>query len=68
MICLQCKHWNLRDSPLRDVGFGLCKANPNAVTRAGQTFAGNTPCRIGKFERATDQQISLRAKEGSVIL
>jgi len=68
MNCLQCRNWQLKDSPLRAYGFGQCAAITDPMRHAGQTFAGNTPCRIGKFQLATAEVIARRAKEGSGIL
>lgn len=63
-VCLSCRHWNLKDSPLREHGFGLCSVNPSP-TAAGQTFAGNAPCRLKRWEKAPDAVIARRAKEGA---
>lgn len=65
MTCLTCKHWNLKDSPLRADGFGLCDVHPTAALKPANTFAGNTPCRFGRFLPAPAEVIARRAKEGA---
>lgn len=68
MNCLQCRNWQLEGSPLRQYGYGMCQAITDPVRRAGQSFAPNTPCRLGEFRQAPAAVIAARAKEGSTIL
>lgn len=68
MNCAQCKNWDLRDSPLRQHGFGRCKADPDEMMRAGRTFSARNVCRIGRFEKADVKVIARREKEASVLL
>ncbi|RYF47241.1 MAG: hypothetical protein EOO27_37880, partial [Comamonadaceae bacterium] len=63
-VCVACKHWQLKDSPLRADGFGLCDANPSPL-RAGHTFPPNSECRFGKFLPASQETVARRAKEGA---
>lgn len=64
-VCVTCKHWQLATSPLRAHGFGQCAAITDPVKHAGQTFAGNAPCRLKRWEKAPDAVIARRAKEGA---
>lgn len=68
MNCLQCRHWQLDGSPLRAYGYGMCQTIQEPARRAGQTFAPNNQCRLGKFAQAPAAVIADRAKEGSTIL
>lgn len=68
MNCGTCKHWDLRDSPLRAHGYGRCKVDPNEAMRAGRTFSAQNICRIGKFAKAEVKVIARREKEASVLL
>lgn len=68
MNCGTCKNWNLKGSPTRNVGFGLCIVDPNPLMRAGRTLNPQNICRIGKFEKAEPAVIARREKEGAVIL
>jgi hypothetical protein len=58
MNCLNCTHWNLKDSSLRAHGFGLCKT----LAQPGRTFAAGNPCRFGKFVQAPADTVAKREK------
>jgi hypothetical protein len=60
MTCIQCLHWNLKDSTLRSEGYGLCKTlGPEP---AGRTFSSENACRFGKFEQAPADVVAKREK------
>lgn len=61
MTCIQCLHWNLKESPLRAAGFGRCKTLP-AEQQAVRTFSSENPCRFGKFAQAPAATVSKRVK------
>lgn len=61
-ICLQCKHWNLKGSPLRAAGFGLCKADPDERMRAARSFAPTNVCRFRYFAPASAATIAARGR------
>lgn len=62
MNCLQCLHWNLKGSPLRTAGFGLCKADPVEHTRAARTFSATNECRFDWFKQAEPATVAAREK------
>jgi hypothetical protein len=62
MKCLDCKHWNLKGSPLRAAGFGLCKAETEERFRVSRTFAPVNICRFGNFAQATAATVAARGK------
>lgn len=62
MNCLACVHWNLRESPLRAYGYGLCKADTNPMTSKGHTLNGQNVCRMGKFKQAPSETVARREK------
>lgn len=68
MNCGTCKHFDLKNSPTRSVGFGLCQAETNPMMRAGRTLNPQNICRLGKFEKADPRAIVKREKELGVIL
>lgn len=59
-MCLQCSHWNLKDSALRAHGYGVCKSLVPA--QPGRTFAADNPCRFGKFTQAPAETVARREK------
>ena len=65
MNCGTCKHLNLKDSPGRSYGMGLCSIEPNPLMRAGRTLNPQSLCRLGKHEKADPKVIARREKEGS---
>ena len=65
MTCLECSNWNLKDSSLRNAGYGLCKAMPDSIPaeqRAGRTFSSNNECRFGNFAQAPAATVAKRQK------
>ncbi len=66
--CGTCGNWSLSTSPLRQHGYGLCKADPDKATRAGRTFSPQNVCRMGKFVKAETVVIVRREKELAVVL
>ena len=55
VICQDCKHFNLRDSPLGKHGFGLCKAKRLGV---GTMLSASISRECGLFRRATEETIA----------
>lgn len=68
MNCGICRHWNLKDSPTRSVGFGLCNADPYPQFRAARTLSMQNICRIQRFEKADVKVIVRREKELASVL
>ncbi len=62
MNCGTCTHWNLKGSPTRAAGFGLCKVEPNEMMRAGRMLAPHFACTIGKFVKADAVALARREK------
>ncbi|MGI4776931.1 MAG: hypothetical protein ACRYGA_02240 [Janthinobacterium lividum] len=62
MKCIDCKHWNLKTSPLRTAGYGLCKAEKDETYRLARTFAPINVCRFGNFSQAPAGTAAVRAK------
>jgi hypothetical protein len=65
MTCIQCANWNLKDSAMRDAGYGLCKAMPDSIPveqRAGRHFAAENSCRFGNFAQAPAATVTKRKK------
>ena len=60
MNCINCSHWDLKDSSLRAHGYGLCKALTPA--QPGRTFAAGNPCRFDKFTQAPAETVAKREK------
>ena len=67
MNCGTCTHWNLKDSPLRAHGFGLCKVQPDPALRAAKTTGAQNVCRLGRFAKADVKVIARREKESAVL-
>jgi hypothetical protein len=66
--CGVCRHFDLKNSPTRSMGFGLCTVDPNPLMRAGRTLNPQCICRLGKFEKADPKVIARREKEGATLL
>lgn len=62
MKCIDCLHWNLKASPMRAAGFGLCKAETDNTFRLARTFAPTNVCRFGKFTAAPAATVAARVK------
>lgn len=65
MTCIECAHWNLKDSSLRNDGYGLCKAMPAeipAAQRAGRHFSSHNQCLFGRFTQAAPATVAKRKK------
>lgn len=62
MKCLNCKHWNLKGSPLRAAGYGLCKADKDEATRAARSFSPINICRFERFAQASPATVAAREK------
>jgi hypothetical protein len=62
MKCQDCVHWDLRGSPLRVHGYGLCKADPDPRFRGARTLSNENVCRIGRFELAKSGTLARRAQ------
>lgn len=60
MKCIECQSWNLRESPLRAHGYGLCRADANPLTAKGHTLSGQNICRMGKFKQAPAATVAKR--------
>jgi hypothetical protein len=60
MTCIQCMHWNLKDSPLLAAGFGRCKTL--GAEHVGRTFSSENKCRFGKFTQAPAPMVDKRMK------
>jgi hypothetical protein len=63
MNCGQCAQWNLRGSPLRRYGYGLCKVDPDPAMRAAKTSSGASACHTGRFEQAGAVTMARREQE-----
>jgi hypothetical protein len=61
MTCLECLHWSLQKSPLRDHGFGLC-AQETPERQAVHTTSTSNVCRLGKFKQAPAATVAKRQK------
>ena len=57
--CIDCKHFNLRDSHMGKHGFGLCAAKGLGP---GHTFSAVWPKLCSTFAPATQKQAEARAK------
>jgi len=68
MNCGTCANWDLKESPLRQHGYGRCKVEPNLAMRAAKTTNAQCICRIGKFAKADIKVIARREKEAGAIL
>lgn len=63
MTCTNCSQWDLKTSPMRQYGFGKCKAAPVTPIPAFRTFSGSNPCRFGKFAQAPVATVARRLAE-----
>lgn len=61
MNCHQCAHWDLKKSPMRATGFGLCKADKTKFA-AARTFAPTNECRFDAFKQAAPETVAAREK------
>lgn len=68
MNCGACKHWDLKESNLRQYGYGRCKVEPDPAMRAGKTTSPQCVCRIQRFEKADIKVIVRREKEMGAVL
>jgi hypothetical protein len=57
--CVDCKHFNLKGSPIGKLGFGLC---PLRSMTAGHTFSAVYPRNCDKFVQAPVEQVELRER------
>lgn len=62
MKCLNCHHWALKGSPLRDAGFGTCAVEPNELLRKAKTTSPDNVCRIDRFKPASVRVVESRRK------
>ncbi len=61
--CGNCAIWNLRDSPLRSAGFGLC-LRELPIFRGARTFSSHAPCcRPIEYVPAAQGEIERRERE-----
>ena len=63
MTCTNCTQWNLKASPMRAHGLGLCKSEPVTPHPGSRTFSGANPCRFGKFAQAPAATVARRLAE-----
>lgn len=66
--CINCKNWQLKNSPLKAYGFGNCEADANPVTRAARTLSSTNVCRIGRFTPAEAKVVAARERALQVVL
>lgn len=59
--CLSCAHWELKTSPMREHGMGLC-AQEVFPFRQARTFGPTAPCNKAEFTQATPATIAAREK------
>lgn len=62
MTCINCSSWNLKASPMRAAGYGLCKAETDPRFRVARTFSPANVCRFGKFTQAPAATVAARSK------
>lgn len=61
MNCGACSHWELKGSPMRAAGMGLCAKEQGLFARA-RTFSPTALCNKRQFEQATPAVIAAREK------
>lgn len=66
--CIECKHWNLRDSEHKAIGFGRCAVDPekSEALRAGRFPGPTCVCRFDLFKPATAATVARRRLELSL--
>lgn len=63
MNCGSCTHWDLRHSPLRQEGYGLCKVEPEERMRGARTYSAMNVCRFETFKQAPAATVARRQLE-----
>lgn len=60
MKCMACSNWNLKDSPLRAYGFGLCKKEADPLFYKARTYSLRAKCNKDQFEQASAEVMERR--------
>jgi hypothetical protein len=58
VLCIDCKHWNLKDSHLREIECGLCPFEKNKA----KTYPAMYPRECGRFATAEANVIGRRRR------
>jgi hypothetical protein len=61
MTCGTCTQWELKASPMRAIGMGLCFREVGVFRRA-RTFSPAAPCNKERFEKAAPATLAARTK------